>query len=176
MAAGPRRLIACEDESRGRGLGWRTLDRRDRSRRREDDDDQRAERGRGGTRPQEQHGAERDQDDPGEVVGAPLQPAGWDEAEEQDGEADDGHRREQRCEPMVPAEHEQCRRERDDLDEREPGRNDLPEHDVSDPDDDGDRHEPEGRGDCRSLADPEVRLIGGIRTDVEDTSQVHATD
>ena len=51
-----------------------------------------------------------------------------------------------------------------------------PEREVGEPEDDGDRHEHERGRDRRPLPDPEVRFVGGVRTDVEHPGQPHRTD
>ena len=77
---------------------------------------------------------------------------------------------------MAPVEQRQGRPERDDLDECE-GREDRSrQRQVDEPEDDGDRHEHQRRGDRRPLPDAEVRFVRGIGTDVEDASQLHRTD
>ena len=82
-------------------------------------DDHAGQGRRAGSRAQEQHGGDRDEDDPDEVGGPPRQAPGRDEAEEQDGQSDDRHRRDEWREPMAPVEQDQGRPERGELDECE---------------------------------------------------------
>ena len=74
---------------------------------------------------QEEHRGDRHEDDPDEIRGAPRHSSGRDQADEQDGQSDDRHRRDQGCQPVAPVKQHQGRPERGHLDEREdekPGR------------------------------------------------------
>ena len=141
---------------------------------RQDDQRHRAEGRCGGPRAKKENCTEWDEEGPDEGAGAGRQSSGKDHAHEDDAQSDHDHRRDEQVESPGPAGTWPAPTRKATIwTTATSAMAEVRQRHVRHRVDDRHRHEGQDRRDRRPLSDAEVRLVVGVRPDVEDAIENH---